>query len=239
MAERRTQNREGRNRTSRSSSILHFAFCICFLYFAVVQREEKTERSRRHVLDAALRLFSRQGYRATSVRDIATAAHVSIGNLYHHFPDKEAIFRTLLDELRDLTGSTEFPFRRVLATGADFPDNLEVLGFAARDSVRQFRPYFAMIYVDVIEFEGEHIRSFYRDLSRRFAELLSNEGTIHAIESRLRPGVSAISALMMATRMFFNYFTIEVLFNVPEPFGKDSGEVVLEMVDVLRHGMAR
>ena len=61
-----------------------------------MQREEKSERSRRLVLDAALKLFSKQGYRGTTVREVADAAGVSIGNLYHHFPDKEAIFRTLL-----------------------------------------------------------------------------------------------------------------------------------------------
>ena len=36
-----------------------------------MQREEKSERSRRAVLDAALYLFSHQGYRATTMRQIA------------------------------------------------------------------------------------------------------------------------------------------------------------------------
>jgi hypothetical protein len=41
----------------------------------------------------------------------------------------------------------------------------------------------------------------------------------------------------MTTRFFFNYFSIEILFNVPEPFGKDSREVVSDIADILRHGM--
>ncbi|MBV9496807.1 MAG: helix-turn-helix transcriptional regulator, partial [Acidobacteria bacterium] len=58
-----------------------------------MQQEERSERSRSQILEAALRLFAHRGYGATSVRDIAEEAKVSKGNVYHHFPDKEAIFR--------------------------------------------------------------------------------------------------------------------------------------------------
>src|ERR1700737_4379604 len=110
-----------------------------------MQREEKSERSRRQVLDAALRLFAHQGFRATTVRDIADTAHVSTGNVYHHFPDKETIFRTLLDEFWRITETRRYPFTRALASGV-FPDNLEVLGVAARDSVREYRAYLTLIF---------------------------------------------------------------------------------------------
>src|SRR5436309_9515491 len=118
-----------------------------------MQREEKSERSCKLVLDSALRLFSTRGYRGTSVRDIAEAAGVSTGNLYHHFPDKEAIFRTLLDEYREIAAGEEFPLSRVLQSEG-FPDNLEDIGFAARDSIKQYRRYMLLIFVDVIEFDG-------------------------------------------------------------------------------------
>ena len=201
-----------------------------------MQREEKSERSRRLVLDAALGLFAHQGYRATTIREIAQKANVSTGNVYHHFADKESIFQTLLGELTEAIGSRRFPFRRALSTGR-FPDNLEVLGFAARDSVREFRDYFILVYVDVIEFEGTHIRHFYGDLARRFAEIVATEEEMADIMSRLRPSVSPVSALLLTSRLFFSYFTIEVLFNVPEPFGKDSTTVVKEISDILRKGM--
>lgn len=202
-----------------------------------MQREEKSERSRRQVLDAALYLFAHQGFRATSVREIAERAGVSIGNLYHHFADKEAIFKALLAELWEITDSPRFPFRRALATG-QFPDNLERLALAARDSIVEFRDHVALVYVDVIEFEGTHIRKFYGDLANRYSDFLLQEGAEEAIRKRLRPGVAPVSALMLATRIFFNYFTIEILFNVPEPFGKDSQAVVREIADMLRNGIA-
>ena len=201
-----------------------------------MQREEKSERSRRQVLDTALQLFSQQGYRATSVRDIAVRAGVSTGNLYHHFPDKEAIFDALLDEFWAITETARFPFRRVLMS-TEFPHNLEELGFAARDSVIEFRQYVALIYVDVIEFEGTHIRKFYGDITTRLAAVLEQDGTRELMTRRLRSGVDPVSALMLATRTFFDYFTIQILFRVPEPFGKDSAQTIREIVDIIRNGI--
>src|SRR5438128_8077560 len=198
-------------------------------------RAAKSEQSRRQVLDAALQLFSHQGYRATTVRDIADEAGTSTGNVYHHFPDKEAIFRTLLDEFWTITDSKRYPYTRVLA-GGGFPENLEQLGLAARDSVREFRSYIALIYVDVIEFEGTHIQKFYGEMGQRYAALLTGGG-LQEIRERLRPGVSPVSALLMTSRIFFNYFSLETLFNVPQPYGKDSMQIVQEIADILRHGM--
>lgn len=203
-----------------------------------MQREEKSERSRRLVLDAALKLFSTQGFRATSVRDIADEAEVSTGNLYHHFPDKEAIFRTLLDEYRAIVSSPKFPMVRAFTSGR-FPQNLEQIGFAAREAARMYRPYMALHYVDVIEFDGSHIRDFYAGMAQRFAALVEKQRAENDdISSRLRPGVSTLSALLVASRMFLNYFQLEILFGVPEPFGKDCAQVVAEMADILRKGIA-
>ncbi|MCU0255834.1 MAG: TetR/AcrR family transcriptional regulator, partial [Vicinamibacterales bacterium] len=90
-------------------------------------QEERSERSRAHILEAALALFSHQGYRATSIREIAERAGVSTGNVYHHFQDKDAIFNELLDQYWSAIEDPDLPFNRALASGA-FPDNLEVIG---------------------------------------------------------------------------------------------------------------
>lgn len=200
-------------------------------------RRSRSEQSRRQVLDAALSLFSRQGFRATTVREIANEARVSIGNVYHHFPDKEAIFRSLLDEFAAITRSRRYPYVRALTSGR-FPDNLEQLGIAARDSVREFRSYIALFYVDVIEFEGTHMEGFYRQMGGSYAALIDQEGGgLQDLQARLRAGVSPLSALLLTSRIFFNYFSLEILFNVPEPFGKDSMQVIREIAAILRNGM--
>jgi AcrR family transcriptional regulator len=199
-------------------------------------REEKSERSRRAVLDAALHLFGHQGYRATTMREIAERAKLSTGNVYHHFPDKEHIFRELLDEYFAVAATQRFPFRRALYSD-QFPDNIEQLGFAARDSIRQFREYHLLIYVDVIEFGGTHIQKFYSEMADRYTQFFAEQGTLGEIQARLRPNVTPTAALLLTTRMFFNYFTVEILFGVNAPFGKDSREVVVEIADIIRNGV--
>jgi len=203
-----------------------------------MQREEKSERSRRVVLDAALELFSHQGYRGTSVREIADAAGVSTGNVYHHFPDKETIFQTLIQEFSTASESRRFPFNRAVSSGA-FPGNIEQLGYAARDSVREYSRYVALMYVDVIEFEGKHIRTFYSEMGARLMASLDQPGAQEDVRSHLRPSVSPTTAMLLTARFFFTYFAVEVLFGVREPFGIDSEQLVQEIADILRYGMLK
>jgi AcrR family transcriptional regulator len=204
-----------------------------------MQREEKSERSQRAVLDAALVLFSHQGYRGTTMREIADRAGVSTGNVYHHFPDKETIFLTLIDEYFAIADTQRFPFRRALTSSSRFPDNIEQLGFAARDSIRQFREHNLLIHVDVIEFGGTHIQKFYKDMGARFTRIWEEQGALDDIKARLRPGVSPTSAILLTTRLFFNYFSLEILFGVDAPFGKSANEVVEEIADIIRNGVCK
>ena len=62
-------------------------------------RSQHAEATRRAVLDAAKSLFGRQGYAQTSVDEIADAARVTKGAVYHHFAGKEALFRAVYAEV--------------------------------------------------------------------------------------------------------------------------------------------
>jgi AcrR family transcriptional regulator len=198
-------------------------------------QEARSERSRAQILEAALKMFSSVGYHGTSMRDIAREAGVSTGNVYHQFPDKERLFRALLDQYFAAIASPDFPFNKALGA---FPVDLEALALAARESVQQYRRYVSLIYVDVVEFDGTHIRKFYADMASRFERFLALNGDRMQLE-RLRPGVSPLAAVMLASRFFLQYFTVEVLFGVPNHFGLDTDRAVAEIVDILEHGMIR
>lgn len=53
---------------------------------------------RRAILDAAIRVFAREGYYATRVADIAEEAGVAYGLVYHYFRSKEAVMNELFSE---------------------------------------------------------------------------------------------------------------------------------------------
>jgi AcrR family transcriptional regulator len=201
-------------------------------------QEERSEKSRQQILDAALKLFSHRGYGATSVRDIAEEAGLSKGNVYHHFPDKETIFRALIDRYFEAMSQPEFPFNRALANGA-FPDNLEAIGHAIREITSDYREYIALIYVDVVEFDGTHVRKFYENMAERFTSFMRATGMEQELGAKLADGLSPVSAVMLATRIFYNYFTVEILFGVKDHFGKETDAAVREISRILRHGMLR
>jgi len=53
---------------------------------------------RRQILDAAVRVFARQGFHATRVADIADEAGVAYGLVYHYFKSKEEVLNELFSE---------------------------------------------------------------------------------------------------------------------------------------------
>jgi TetR/AcrR family transcriptional regulator len=58
-------------------------------------------RNRTAILNAALDVFSTQGFRGATVDEIATAAGLSKPNLLYYFPSKEAMHDALLEQLLD------------------------------------------------------------------------------------------------------------------------------------------
>lgn len=58
----------------------------------------KGERTRKALLEAAIARFGRDGYRRTSVAEVARDAHLSGTAAYVYFPNKEALFLAAVDE---------------------------------------------------------------------------------------------------------------------------------------------
>ena len=75
-------------------------------------QRERSEATTAELLSAARELFARDGYEATSLDGIATAAAVSKGALYHHFGSKRDVFRAVFAaEQRRLAGLEEAAYR--------------------------------------------------------------------------------------------------------------------------------
>lgn len=200
-----------------------------------MKQEARSERSRTQILTAALRLFSSQGYRGTNMREIAESAGVSTGNVYHQFKDKEALFQTLLDDFAVTTNSPAYPFNKAINEGA-FPEDLAKLADAIRESLVQQRAQSLLVYVDVIEFEGRHLRRFYENLTSRFEAYLQTERGKQSA-TMFRDGVSPLTAIQFATRFMVKFYEVEVLFGVTNHFGRSSGDVLKEMIEMLKYGL--
>jgi AcrR family transcriptional regulator len=79
-----------------------------------------------YILAIAAQVFKKQGYDATSLRDIAGRAGIPVGSLYYHFPSKEELFesvhkegmRRLTDLVESAVSRTDNPLDRLQAACA-------------------------------------------------------------------------------------------------------------------------
>jgi AcrR family transcriptional regulator len=62
------------------------------------RREQTKAANRAAILDAARAVFSEMGYGGASVRDVVRRTELASGTFYNYFPDKEALFRALVEE---------------------------------------------------------------------------------------------------------------------------------------------
>jgi AcrR family transcriptional regulator len=63
-------------------------------------RDEQAEATRAALLAVARRLFATRGYPDVSTEEIVQAARVTKGALYHHFKDKQELFRGVVEQIQ-------------------------------------------------------------------------------------------------------------------------------------------
>ena len=74
----------------------------------MAKQAERRAATTEAILKAGRRLFGERGFAATTMDDIAEAAQVAKGAVYHHFATKEAVFEAVFDAVsRDLIADIE------------------------------------------------------------------------------------------------------------------------------------
>jgi AcrR family transcriptional regulator len=62
------------------------------------KRERTKQANRAAILEAASQVFVEMGYGAATVRDIVRGTDLAAGTFYNYFPDKESVFRALMED---------------------------------------------------------------------------------------------------------------------------------------------
>lgn len=60
------------------------------------ETDEQGQTQRERILDAAMRVFARKGFKGASVREIAAEAGVTTGAIYYHYADKDDLLANAL-----------------------------------------------------------------------------------------------------------------------------------------------
>lgn len=199
--------------------------------------DQAIARNQAQIEHAALRLFTRQGYHGTSVRQIAAAADVSTGNLYNYYPTKQALFGAVVRRYearvevlrRTILGAVEHPFEA---------RELERLAQGIRVIVYGHPDYWRLMYIDVIEFGSRHFAHTFRSLAHNMRERL---GARFRVAARSGPwgGIDPALGFTAIYLQLFTYYLVEKLFGGRQHLGKPDEQAVAQLIEMALRGLWR
>jgi AcrR family transcriptional regulator len=165
------------------------------------KRERTKAHNRAAILEAAREVFAQLGYDAAAVRDIVRRTELASGTFYNYFPDKESVFRAVVDE------SAQEVRRRLRAVRAGARTVEEFVGDA-------YRAWFEFLVEDELMFElmkrnAGPIRALFGDpiLGAGVEELLHDlqaaiaRGDLPPLDADYMAGAMAGAALELGVRM--------------------------------------
>jgi AcrR family transcriptional regulator len=165
------------------------------------KRERTKVQNRAAIIDAAREVFAELGYDAAGVRDVIRRTRLASGTFYNYFPDKEAVFRAVLDH------SAQEVRQRLRTVRASARSLEEFVGDA-------YRAWFSFLVEDRLMFElmkrnAGPIRALFGDpiLGAGVEDLLEDlsaamkRGDVPALDADYMAGAMAGVALELGVRM--------------------------------------
>jgi TetR/AcrR family transcriptional regulator, fatty acid metabolism regulator protein len=154
----------------------------------VVREQQRATDRRERILEAALAVFSRRGYRDAAMDDIAGESETSKGGVYFHFPNKQSLFLALLDRMAGLLMS-----RAEAAIEAE-PDPIRKIDAALLIVLRTFSSHRSLARLFLVEAlgAGREFNEKMLEIHREFAGLITRyldeavaQGVIEPIDTQL------------------------------------------------------
>jgi AcrR family transcriptional regulator len=196
-------------------------------------RLSATDR-RQQILDVASGLFARKGYQGTTTREIAEEAGVNEALLFRHFPSKENLYWTLIEELCNARGKRH-RVRKILQAGGT---DLEVFEAVAREFLHRTehdRELTRLLWFTALENHELSARFFSTFVSEYFEALAGH------IRERIRQGAFRRTDPVLAARGFIGmvvyHFLIQELFGGEQYQNFDAAQVAKTLSQIWLAGM--
>ena len=197
------------------------------------KHQQRTEATRRALLDAARRIFARDGFEAARIEDIAGATGHTRGAFYAHFNSKEDLFFALFEQ------EAGDRLRGLRAVMEQCPDSLAKMRalrkfYVARVSDRQW----VMLALEFKLFALRHpkLRARLARTHRRIRESLKLEIISKLIPELMRERRESRELRRVALEAVLNGLVLEHAYD-PETISQAQATTVLgRMFDVLMAG---
>ena len=188
-------------------------------------------QTREQILEASNQLFAQKGFHATSMRQIAATAGISLGNIYNHFDSKEAIFSSLFFErhpyheiLPVLTQSTEQEVEALVRQAAS----------RMMEALKERPGFMHLMLIELIEFEAQHVPTLVQEVLPDLQRVVER---FQGVQLGLRP-VPAYVLLRAFIGLFFSYYITDILVVQQMAQVADSQEGALDhFIDIFLHGI--
>ncbi len=198
--------------------------------------ENTIAEKKSRIEDAAKQLFIKQGFHATSMRDISKRAKVSLENLYNYYATKEAIFESIInsylteidDKLKNIFDGIEEPLE---------PTSLHRLGQLVGKMVHENYDFWLLMYIDVLEFQNQHFRKMFEGLTAKFRRIFAVQFKESKTRGDLRAGVDPAVVFTAAYMQFFNYFLVEKLFGGNAHLGLTDEQAINTLTKIFSYGV--
>ncbi len=181
------------------------------------------------IIDTAKKLFSKNGYLATSVNEIIEKSGIATGTFYIYFDDKFALYSYILAKYRKLIRKTISEAIKDAHTRYD-KERLGLrafLKFAWEDPLA-YRIIWESMFVDQKLFK-EYYQTFSVDYQRQLKRSVDN----HEVNDNI--DLETLSYILMGIS---NFVGLQVLFR-DTLTDKDLDRICDEVMKVLDHGMFR
>lgn len=197
---------------------------------------EKIVEKKIEIEDAAKELLIKQGFHATSMRDIAKRADISLGNVYNYFETKEAIFESIINRYLVVVDEKIKSILEELDEPLD-PTDMRRLGEMIGEMVDQHQDFWLLMYIDVLEFQNRHFRKMFEGLAERFRRLFEEKFASAIERGDLRSGVDPAIGFTVAYMQFFNYFLVEKLFGGNLHLGLTDDQALNYLTKIFSYGV--
>jgi len=164
----------------------------------------RAETTNLNIQNQAFHLFATQGYAATSMRQIASSAGISLGSIYNHFNSKEEIFLAII--------RTRHPFLTLLPAISDVEgeDLRSFIGAAVKKVVEltEENPEFINIFmIEITEFKGEHAKSLVFQLAPEFQKFAARLRSYQSVTE----SISDLMLVRIFISVVFGFILSELL----------------------------
>lgn len=192
--------------------------------------------ARTKLLQAAIRVFSEQGYRAASTRDIARRAKVNQVTLFRLFGGKARLYSAVLKHLFATSN-----LRMELESRLKQPPELEgctlirVAIEAISNAMFQTPAFYKIILYSVLQSDTKAIQTLWRDLDPIYALLAKRID--HGIRNQRLRTVDAVAAARLVVAAAVHHYQVYELYRGKRLKGFHARDLSWHYADMIYHGL--